>query len=85
MVRLNELMRKIARKSAKRYEQAVRVNAEQDDYEYLVSFDEWCERNGVAPWKEKNMFDKMLGDKKMNYQPFENYLENYKRAALMEM
>ena len=85
MVRLNELMRKIARKSAKRYEQAVRVNAEQDDYEYLVSFDEWCEQNGVAPWKEKNMFDKMLKDSNMKYESFDNYLENYKRAALMEM
>ena len=35
MVKINDIMRKIARKNARQYEQAVRVNAEQDNYEYL--------------------------------------------------
>lgn len=78
MVRINDIMRKIARKNARQYKQAVRVNAEQDNYNYLCCFDEWCEQNGVAPWKEKNMFDKMLNDTRIKYMNIESFVELYK-------
>lgn len=64
MIRLTDLMKKIARRQSNRYKnlysKQVIENERKDNFDYLVSFDAWCDENKVKPLKERAVLEKAL-------------------------